>query len=122
MVAPDSGYSKPRFNAKERANYAGVNVPVMRRGQSPSIVDESFEGNPERVSDTASHMALIRACRRKHPKECEYLKFVLLHYVDGWSITDVAKAMGVSFDTAKGRITRTLCFLETFIREQEHQA
>jgi DNA-directed RNA polymerase specialized sigma24 family protein len=121
MVAPDLGYSKAQSPAKARANYAGVNLPVAKRGSGPSNVDESFEANPGRMADAESYMALVRQCELQHPEECKYLKFVVLRYAEGWSLAKVARKMKVSPDTAKGRMTKTLNFLEAYIREQEQE-
>lgn len=123
MVAQDSGYSaRPPSPAKERANFAGVNLPAPKRGECPYAVDHSFEANPERMADVASHMDLIRTCTLQHPKECKYLRYVVLHYVDGWSMKEIAEEMKVSPSTVKERFSSTLNFLETYIREHEHKA
>jgi DNA-directed RNA polymerase specialized sigma24 family protein len=119
MVAPNSGYSMQQSPSRERANYAGVNLPVRKRGEAQSNIDLSFESNPERMADASQYMSLVRDCSIQHPEECKYLKYVLLRYMEGMPIRKIAKSMRCSDDTAKGRLTRTLNFLEKFIREQE---
>src|SRR5688500_11786250 len=111
MVAPNSGYSVQQSPSRERANYAGVNLPVRKRGGNPSNIDLSFDSNPERVTDTEQYMHLVRECARQHPEDCQYLKYVTMRYLEGASFATIAKKMCCSTDTAKGRITRTLNFL-----------
>lgn len=121
MVAPNKGYSMPRLPAKTRAHYAGENLPAHKRGEGPTNVDESFRGSPSRRMEAEEYMSLVHGCAIMHPKECEFLDSVLAHYIEGHSIAAIADKMGVARKTAKERITRTLNFLEQFIREQEQE-
>lgn len=121
MVAHDSGYSVPRSPSKDRANYAGVNLPAHKRGEGPTNADESFRGSPGRRMEASEYMSLVHGCALLYPKECEFLDSVIAHYIEGSTIAAIAAKMGVPRTTAKQRITRTLNFLEQFIREQEQE-
>lgn len=122
----------PEREARSRCNRPQTRLDRFLAGLSPHApkrtdkttfepTDESFRANPERRHAADEYMGIVHGCALIHPEECQDLKYVMHKYFDGWTTAKIAEVMGVSRDVAARRITKTLNFLEQFIREQEQE-
>ena len=71
---------------------------------------------PNEIGDAEEKQALMQAVNRL---PADFREVVLLHYYQGYGITEIAEMMGVAEGTVSSRLSRARTKLQKFIQEEE---